>query len=162
MVLVLLVSCPVLFCKRVPVVRSSFAFPVVLLRLRVPPVCGSGSLLLWVGPGRTRVVPALPPAAHLAALHAGLTSHLPRPLIPEEPLARHCSRSLSSGSEVSARRRRASIAICRSCLDVPAIAEPNRVPEEPAERSGSRELLGSHPACFYSSGNVKRLNPPDE
>lgn len=28
-------------------------------------------------------------------------AHLPRPLIPDEPLARHCSLSLSTGSEQS-------------------------------------------------------------
>lgn len=52
--------------------------------------------------------------------------HLLRPLIPEEPLIRHCRRSRSTGSEVSDKRRWAFVAISRSCLAVPAIAVHHR------------------------------------
>lgn len=48
--------------------------------------------------------------------------HLLRPLIPEEPLIRHCRRSRSTGSVVSDKHRLAFVAISRSCLAVPAIA----------------------------------------
>lgn len=50
-------------------------------------------------------------------------AHLPRPLIPDDPLARHCSLSLSTGSEHSDNRRLAFISISRSCLEVPAITD---------------------------------------
>lgn len=51
--------------------------------------------------------------------------YLLRPLIPEDPLARHCSLSLSTGSEHAVSRRLALISISRSCLEVPAISVGN-------------------------------------
>lgn len=50
-------------------------------------------------------------------------AYLLRPLIPEDPLARHCSLSLSTGSEHLFSWRLALISISRSCLEVPAIAD---------------------------------------
>lgn len=53
----------------------------------------------------------------------GLTSytHLPSPLMPADPFAKHCRRSLSRGSVVLDRLLLAWIAISRSCLAVPGI-----------------------------------------
>lgn len=57
-----------------------------------------------------------------SSLEDGQCPHLLRPLIPEEPLIRHCRRSRSTGSEDSDKRRWAFVAISRSCLAVPAMA----------------------------------------
>ena len=46
--------------------------------------------------------------------------------MPEDPRARHCSRSRSTGSEHAESCRLALMAISRSCLDVPAITKAQR------------------------------------
>lgn len=50
-----------------------------------------------------------------------LHTHLPSPLMPADPFARHCRRSRSKGSVVLDRLLFALIAISRSCLAVPDI-----------------------------------------